>query len=125
MILEEKYEAVLDLMRQQGGNVHIKEKDGKLNVAGTVGTQYEKNIIWDKIKEIGGENPKDINADIKVSKPELFAVHAVKQGETLKDIAKKYLGDENKYKQIVEANRDVLSDQEKLEPGLDIKIPNK
>jgi hypothetical protein len=32
----------------------------------TANTPYEKNAIWDKIKEIGGDNPSDIMADIKV-----------------------------------------------------------
>jgi len=125
MILEEKYEAVLDLMRQQGSNVYINEHQGKLKVEGTVATQYEKNIVWDKIKEIGGVNPQDIKADIKVAKPDLLAVHAVIEGETLKEIAKKYLGDESKSQEIYNFNKNILIDPGKVQPGQKIKIPNK
>ena len=40
-------------------------------VWGTANTPYEKNAMWDKIKEIGGDNPSDIIADIKVEDNDL------------------------------------------------------
>ena len=63
-----KYQAVLDL----GEKLNIKdgkveESADKLMVWGTANTPYEKNVLWDKIKEIGGDNPSDIMADIKVA----------------------------------------------------------
>ena len=49
-----------------------------------------KNILWDNIKAIGGENPSDIKADIRVSDDSVYHRHTVQQGETLGKIAKKY-----------------------------------
>ena len=42
-----------------------------------------KRMLWDKIKEIGGDNPSDIMADIKVEDNTVYARHTVSSGETL------------------------------------------
>ena len=42
-------------------------ENGKLKMWGTAKTPYEKDILWDKIKAIGGEKPSDIMADIEVA----------------------------------------------------------
>lgn len=49
--------------------------------------------------------------------------HTVEKGETLSAIAKKYLGDANKYQAIFEANRPLLSDPDKIYPGQKLRIP--
>ncbi len=54
-----------------------------------------------------------------------FVTHTVKRGETLSRIAKYWTGDAGNYKQIFEANRDQLSDPDKIEVGQVLKIPVK
>ena len=49
--------------------------------------------------------------------------HEVQKGENLSQIAKKYLGDANKYRVIFEANRPMLSDPDKIYPGQMLRIP--
>ena len=49
--------------------------------------------------------------------------HEVKKGETLSAIAKQHLGDANKYREIFEANRPMLSDPDKIYPGQMLRIP--
>jgi nucleoid-associated protein YgaU len=49
--------------------------------------------------------------------------HVVASGETLGKIAQKYYGDASLYKQIFEANRDVLKDPDKIFPGQKLRIP--
>ena len=100
-MVKAKYQDVLDLGEQlniQDGKVEV--ENGQLKVWGTAATQYEKNLLWDKIKEIGGDEPSDIMADIKVADESVYARHTVKSGETLGKIAKHYYGDAMKYKQI-------------------------
>jgi hypothetical protein len=61
MSLQVKYSPVLALAKElnvQG--LDVKEDAGKLKLSGTVITQYEKNIICDKIKEIGGEGQTEV-----------------------------------------------------------------
>lgn len=49
--------------------------------------------------------------------------HTVEKGETLSAIARKYLGDANKYHAIFEANKPMLSDPDKIYPGQTLRIP--
>jgi nucleoid-associated protein YgaU len=124
-MIKSKYQDVLDL----GEKLNIKEgkveeADGKLKVWGTAATPYEKNLLWDKIKAIGGENPTDIMADIKVADDSVYARHTVVSGETLGKIAKHYYGDAMKYKDIFAANSDILKNPDLIHPGQELIIPN-
>jgi nucleoid-associated protein YgaU len=49
--------------------------------------------------------------------------HTVQAGDTLSAIAKKYYGNANDYMEIYNANRDQLSDPNKISPGQVLKIP--
>ena len=84
---------------------------------GTVNTQYEKNLVWDKIKAVGGEGAKDIAADIKVSNTGYFHLHKVAKGKNLSVIAKKYLGNANKYMDVFNANKDILKNPDLIQIG--------
>lgn len=48
----------------------------------------------------------------------------VQKGDTLYALASKYLGDGNKWRQILEANRQTLPDAESLRPGMKLVMPN-
>ena len=50
-------------------------------------------------------------------------VYVVKRGDTLSKIAKDHYGDANQYKKIFEANRKILSDPDKIQPGQVLTIP--
>lgn len=124
-MVKSKYQSVLDLGEQlkiQNGDV--KEENGILKIKGTAKNQYEKNILWDKIKAIGGENPSDIQADIKVEDTSVYARHTVKSGETLGKIAKHYYGDASKYQKIFSANSDILKNPDVIHPNQELIIPN-
>ncbi|SHI36401.1 LysM peptidoglycan-binding domain-containing protein [Aquimarina spongiae] len=124
-MVKAKYQEVLDLGQQlniQGGDVS--EENGTLKIKGTAKTQYEKNLLWDKIKEIGGESPSDIMADIDVSDNSVYHRHTVKSGESLSKIAKHYYGDPMKYKQIFEANTNILKNPDVIHPDQELVIPN-
>ena len=124
-MIKQKYQSVLDLgteLNIQNGDVS--EENGVLKIKGTAKTQYEKNIIWDEIKAIGGQNPSDIKADIKVSDESVYHRHTVKSGETLGKIARHYYGDPMKYKQIFQANSDILKNPDLIYPNQELVIPN-
>ena len=106
------------------------EKDGKLHWVGSVKTEEEKNEIWTAIKTIP-EWRNDIVADIQVTgvKEMSAAVkkktktYTVKAGDTLIAIAKSQLGNASAYMKIFEANKDQLSDPDKIKPGQVLKLP--
>jgi len=120
-----KYQEVLDLGEQlniQNGDVRVEE--GILKVKGEAKTQYEKNLLWDKIKEIGGQEPTDIMANITVADTSVYHRHTVQKGETLGKIAKHYYKDAMKYKEIFEANTNILKNPDLIHPDQELVIPN-
>lgn len=125
MSLQVKYSSVIALAQElKLQNLNVKEEAGKLNLSGTVNTQYEKNKIWDKIKEVGGERQTEVSADLKVLNTEYFHLHTVESGESLSKISKHYYKDANKYMQIFNANKDQLTNPDMIKVGQKIKIPN-
>lgn len=125
MSVKAKYQAVLDLGQElgiKGGDVS--EEGGVLKVKGEANTPYEKNVIWDKIKEIGGQSPSDIKANITVADDSVYHRHTVKSGESLSKIAKHYYGDAMKYTTIFEANTDQLKNPDLIHPDQVLVIPN-
>ena len=60
----------------------------------------------------------DSTAEIVVER-----TYTIEKGDTLSKIAKEQLGSANAWKQIFEANRDVLEDPDRIFPGQVIKLP--
>jgi nucleoid-associated protein YgaU len=128
MGLREKYSyAVATAKGKFDGSAQ--EKDGKLHFVGSVKTEEDKNELWTAIKTIP-DWKNDIVADIKVTGGGAAAgaksqrSYTVKSGDTLSAIAKQQLGDANAYMKIYNANRDQLSDPDKIKPGQVLKIPS-
>jgi len=124
-MVKAKYQKVLDLGEKlEIKNGDVKVENGVLQVHGTAKNQYHKNLIWDAIKEAGGENPSDIMADIKVENTSVFAHHTVSRGETLSKIAKHYYGDPMKYPKTFEANKHILKSADVIHPDQELIIPH-
>lgn len=125
MALSMKYGPVLEICnRLNMKDAKVEEREeGYLKVYGVVHTQYEKNKIWDKIKEVGGQSPTDIKADIRTEATDYYHIHKVESGDTLGKIAKEYLGEAGKYMDIFNANRDQLSNPDLIKVGQELKIP--
>ncbi len=49
--------------------------------------------------------------------------YVVKKGDTLSKIADEFYGDKMLYPKIFEANRDLLTDPNKIRPGQRLRIP--
>lgn len=125
MSVKLKYQGVLDLGETLGiQNGNVEEVNGVLKVSGVANTPHEKNLIWDKIKEVGGELPSDIEADISVADESVYHRHTVESGDTLGKIAKQYYGKAGKYTAIFEANTNILKNPDVIHPGQELVIPN-
>jgi nucleoid-associated protein YgaU len=107
------------------------EKDGKLHFVGSVQTEEQKNELWSAIKTIPTWK-EDVVADIKVTggggggaaaPASKGRTYTVKSGDTLSKIAKEHLGDANAYMKIFNANKDQLTDPDKIKPGQVLNIP--
>jgi nucleoid-associated protein YgaU len=104
----------------------VEERDGKLHIKGRVQSQDDANKIWDAIKTIPTWR-NDVVADIQATgggaSGASATTYTVKAGDTLSKIAKEHLGNANAYMEIFNANKDQLSDPDKIQPGQVLKIP--
>ena len=124
MSLQDKYRSVLNMGEDfNAKDGYVEESDGRLRLGGTVEFQRQKDLLWDEIKRVGGENPRDIEADIRVSNKSVYGFHTVEKGDSLSKIAKEYYKDPMQYKRIFAANADKLDDPNKIFPGQELKMP--
>lgn len=130
--LKTKYQPVLDFMKTQ--NVELQNlnlQGNKLFVRGKTTSQEVKNKIWDQIKLVD-PNYADLIADIEAPAAAAATVgggsksartYTVRPGDSLSKISQQYYGSANQYMKILDANRDKLTDPDKIRPGLELIIP--
>lgn len=131
--LKQKYASVLRTIEQTGvrlQNLHV--ENNKLFIRGEAPSQQVKNQIWDQIKLVD-PGFSDLTADITVdpnAAQQQAAVpqaqtYTVQAGDSLSKIAKHFYNDANAYMDIFNANRDKLSDPNKISPGQELVIPSR
>ena len=135
--LKAKYQSVLNTIQQVNGSLKNVNMEGeKLFIRAEVGSEELKNQVWNAIKQV---NPtyEDLHADIIVNPalaPKTAAAGAggsgseqrtytVQEGDSLSKIAEKFYGKASEYNKIFEANRDQLSDPNKVRAGAQLVIP--
>ena len=127
MDMRTKYDKAIQVAKSLRMEGSAQERDGKLYFNGTVKSEDERNQIWNALKTVS-DWKSDIIADIKVVAPPpgtaaAAKTYTVQSGDTLGKIAKAQLGNAGDYMKIFEANRDQLSDPDKIRPGQVLKIP--
>ncbi|WP_243319549.1 LysM peptidoglycan-binding domain-containing protein [Geothrix sp. SG200] len=124
-LLKSAYSQALSIVNGPGFQVHnLHLQDDKLFLKASAGSDQLKNAVWDALKTV---NPSvdDVTCDIDVN-PALApkeAAYEVHSGDSLSKIAKRFYGDANAYLRIFEANRDQLSDPDKIQVGQTLRIP--
>ena len=129
MSLRDKYAAAIQVAKSVGMQGGAEERDGRLQFKGTVKSEDEKNRIWDALKTVPTWKD-ELNAQIDVAAPSASAsaasatkTYTVQAGDTLSKIAKTHLGDANAYMKIFDANKDKLTDPDKIQVGQVLTIP--
>ena len=122
-LLTGKYKYAMETAKSLHLDGTTEERDGKLFMKGTVHTQDQANTIWDAIKTIP-DWKTEVVADITATGGAADETYTVKAGDTLSKIAKQFLGDASAYQSIFDANRDQLSDPDKIKPGQVLKMPH-
>jgi nucleoid-associated protein YgaU len=128
--LRAKYDQAIQTAKRLGFQGAATQEGDKLHFKGTVRSEDEKNQIWNALKTVP-DWQKEVNADIQVSaQPQAVGTsgaagrtYTVKAGDTLSKIAKEHLGDASAYMKIFNANKDQLSDPDKIKPGQVLKLP--
>ena len=133
--LKSKYQSVLNFMNSRNVQLQNLNMEGsKLFIRATAPSPEVKNQVWDQIKLVD-PNFSDLNADIQApvavaaaaaasSSPTTSArSYEVKPGDSLSKISKEFYGNANQYMKIFEANKEQLSDPDKIKPGMKLNIP--
>ena len=125
MGLMDKYSDVFALVNEVGlSNPDVKEEGGKLKVKGETRYELDKDRIWNSIKSHAGwEN--EVQADIKAGRSDVYGVYKVASGDTLSKIAKTYLGNANRYMEIFNANKNILTNPDQIKVGQELTLPSK
>ena len=124
--LKSKYQSAIDLGKTRGvswKNVHVENE--KLLLRGSAPNDKIKNAVWDQIKKVDAKY-SDLTADITIdpSLPVPSQTYVVVSGDTLSKIAKHFYGDAGQYMKIFNANKDKLSDPDKIKVGQQLVIPD-
>jgi nucleoid-associated protein YgaU len=132
--LKLKYQSVLNFINTH--NVQLQNlnlQDNKLFIRGTAPSQEVKNKVWDQIKLVDPNFP-DLIVDIQAPAVAAAAAAAsgsgttartytVQPGDSLSKISKELYGNANQYMKIFEANKDKLTDPDKIKAGMELVIP--
>jgi nucleoid-associated protein YgaU len=123
MNLRDKYNHAVQTAKGFRMEGSAEERDGKLYFKGMVKNQDEVNKIWDAIKSVPDWR-NDVVAEVTIDpNAKAAATYTVKAGDTLSKIAKEHLGDAGAYMKIFDANKDQLTDPDKIKPGQVLKMP--
>ena len=134
---KQKYAKALEAASKNGvrlQNVHW--ENGKILIRGEAPSEDAKNKVWDAVKSVNSDGvAHDAVVDITVSAAAKGQggpagagtapgrSYTVQSGDTLSKISKQFYGNANDYMKIFNANKDKLSDPDKIKPGQTLNIP--
>lgn len=107
-------------------NMNVTVENGVAKISGIASTAaaVEKAVLM--AGNVAGITNVNIDA-IQLAREEQLAgddeFYVIQKGDTLWEIAAKAYGNGAKYKAIVEANKEVIKDENKIFPGQKIRIP--
>lgn len=121
MSLQDKYREVTDLASQLGfTNLQVREQDNVLYIDGTAKSAADKDKVWDAYNKIDPDyRSADVVMNIDVAAG-ATREYTVEVGDSLSKIGKAY---GVSWQDIFEANKDIISNPDKIQPGWKLKIP--
>ena len=110
--------AEIEALGLEAAGMDIDVEGDKVRVKGKAASQEAREKI---ILAVGNVNGVAAVEDDDDGYEPVF--HTVKKGDTLSAIAKKTLGNANRYPEIFEANKPMLTHPDKIYPGQVLRIP--
>lgn len=124
--LTDKYGGIYELAAVMGCyDLDAKEENNTLIYTGTCPSQYVLNQLWDKIKEIDGDDlpSNDMFLQLVLERDDIYGEYEVQPGDSLSRIAKRVTHGKLSYQDIFDANTDILDDPDEIQVGQKLTIP--
>jgi nucleoid-associated protein YgaU len=124
MSLQEKYARLITSAKEKGsGSIKVTEQDNVLYIDGQVSSAKDKDDLWKIYNEIDPDyRAGDARLNIEVVQTGGMEEYTVKKGDSLSKIASNY---GIRWKDIFEANKDIIKNPDLIQPGWKLKIPSK
>lgn len=105
-----------------GDGIDVRFDDGTVFLEGSVPDQETLERVVLAVGNV--EGVERVDEDLDVDAPaDAATMYTVKSGDTLSAIAQAQYGDANRYNEIFEANRPMLTDPNMIYPGQVLRIP--
>ncbi|MFT4604823.1 MAG: nucleoid-associated protein YgaU [Rhodothermales bacterium] len=122
----DKSEEIKELLQKSLGaqliSIEVTEDDGIVTLSGEADSQAGKEkaaLIAGNVKGIESVN----DAALTFPAPVAVNYYTIQKGDSLSKVAKAHYGDAMKYKELFEANKEVIKNPDLIYPGQVIRIP--
>jgi nucleoid-associated protein YgaU len=124
MSLQDKYASLINAAKAKAvGALNVSEQDNVLYIDGKVASSKDKDEVWAIYNKIDPDyRAGDVRLTLEVTDAPASTEYVVKSGDSLSKIASKY---NLKWKDIFEANKDIIKNPDLIQPGWKLKIPVK
>ena len=126
MSLSGKYQQLIQSVQSKAqGQPNVTEQDNILYIDATVASESDKDELWNIYNQIDPDyRAGDVRLNLVVSGsgPGGTEEYEVKSGDNLSKIGAQY---GVTWKEIYEANKDIIKNPDLIQPGWKLKIPSK
>ena len=124
MVLSQKYQELINTAKSSGtANLQVREQNNVLYIDGEVTSEATKQKLWDLYNKIDPDyRSGDLVMNLKVAGGGAETEYEVVKGDSLSKIGQKF---GIAWKEIYEANRNIIKNPDLIQPGWKLKIPQK
>lgn len=124
MALQQKYQELISTAQSSGiANLQVREQNNVLYVDGQAPSESVKQQLWDIYNKLDPDyRSADLVMNFSVAGGGEQEEYEVVKGDSLSKIGQRY---GIAWKEIYEANRDLIKNPDLIQPGWKLKIPQK
>ena len=124
MVLSQKYQELINTAKSSGtANLQVREQNNVLYIDGEVTSEETKQKLWDLYNKIDPDyRSGDLVMNLTVAGGATATEYEVVKGDSLSKIGKRF---GVSWKEIYEANKQLIKDPDLIQPGWKLKIPSK